>query len=255
MIASQLTGLGSVRTAAGASAGTSGTSPAALWYATVAAFAQTKLPTLVAVPFANEMQTQADPEMEQGPAVGSATITNQTSSPAGVIQLATGATANSARILRSLGHETAAYISNLRASKYAIATKVRIVVTQATFTFDLCSATDNIATGLTFGAIQAASNTNWACKLGAAAAVDLGVAFDTNWHTLLLIADQVNITFYVGNGDASGIVQVGNPQSQAPMSTNSGYWQTLCQNLGTAASIAHNIDRAMVLTENPSNLQ
>lgn len=242
---------GSVGGAAYGSIG--GASPASLWFQTTAAHAQSLIPTLLSAPFATDC-FNAGAELELGAAVGSAVTAPVPASSGGVIECATGATANSARIIRAAGAQLSAVVANLRTAKYATYATIRLVTLPATYIVNACDMSDGV-TGDTFlGAIQTASAVNWAYKVGSGANTDTGVAFTLGWKTLAQVADGTNVFFYVGAKDGTGMTLIATA-SQATAPNNPGYWQFLSQNLATAAACTGRVHRAIVLVEEPTDSQ
>jgi hypothetical protein len=226
--------------------------PTGAWFSRVTLFAQAFISTLVHTAFRSECASTSV-EFDTGSATGSGANSVVSGTPSGVIENTTGATANSFQLLRSKGGTAAPFIANLRTSKYAVVTCARLSAIPATYVHLLCNATD--ASSDTFiGTAQATSAVNWITKVGSAAAVDSGVAYDTNYHTFALLADGTNITFHVGNQDGSGLNMLGtSAQSTAPSAA--GHFDFWCQNLATAAAASARLDSIIVLTESPSSSQ
>lgn len=221
------------------------------WFGTASAFIQTKVPTLVAATFRSEC-TDSTQELESATLAGSGTITIIMTKSGGVISSASGATASSFRRLRSKNGILTPSVGNLRTMKWAIAVVAKVQATPATFNHILCDLSDETTADTYLGTLNSTSPTNWVGKVGTASAVDLGVAFDTNWHTLLQIADGTNVTYYLGNQDGSGMVQLGTPQAQSAAPNNPGCFSFYNLNLATAANAEGYVDKALVLTENPA---
>jgi hypothetical protein len=233
-----------------------GTSPAAIWFNTTAAWAQSLIPTLVSAPFSSTCWDLTGTELEKGGATGSATITQLTTSPGGVIAISSGTTANSIRSLQNRGNVANALISSQRTSRFAIISRVRIAVLAATYQVSLVDVTDGATSEVYFGLNRATSAVNYVARVGLAGTItDLGVAFDGNWHTLAMVADGTNYYFYVGAQDGMGMTQAGAPIAQSGAGAVLGYWQTYNQNLGTAANVEHHVDDVLVLAEAPGNSQ
>jgi hypothetical protein len=219
------------------------------WFSNVASFIQGKQGTLVAVTLASDC-TSLSLEMEKQSAVGTGSATVVTSSPGGIFQTTSGATANGYNIIRNKNGATEPVVSNVRTAKWAIGTRSKIVTTAATFNIESCCISDEATFATYVGAIQATSGTNWCISVGSAAAVDLGVAFDTtNFHTLIMIADGSNITAYIGASDGTAIVQLGTAQAQSTAPNAAGACDFLAQNLATSAAVTAQLDSVIVLAE------
>jgi len=224
------------------------------WFTTVAGFIRALQPTLLTEAFKTECAS-VSVECELGAAAGSGTCVQDATRSGGVIISASGGTASSFRAVRSKGGAVAVpSIANLRTGKWAVASATKMLANPATFLQNLCAVSDEATFAVILGAIQTASGANWAAQVGSAAAVDLGVAFNLNWNTLIQVADGTNVKMYAGNQDGSSIVQIGNAggYSQVTCPAAPGCWTFFSQNLGTAANCSAAIDKALVLTENPA---
>jgi len=228
-----------------------GAGAVAPWFSNVSQFIQSLQPTLLAATFASECVSLTQ-EIDSPAAAGTGAATLLTTSPGGIIRCATGATANSSKEVRSKNGVSEPVVHNVRTAKWASATKFKVIANAATFFHRLSCITDEATadTGLVLD--QTVSGTNYCLKSGVAAAVDLGVAFDTTaWHTGLVIADATVLKAYIGNPDGTGLVQIGavGGVAQGTAPNAAGAWNFFPSNLGTAANVESHVDAALVLTE------
>lgn len=250
MIGSVNLGLGSVPTAGANDDDGSGGAVTLIapWFSNVAAFMQSQIATLLAPTLASECES-TDIELELSSTAGTGAAGVLTTLPGGIVFSRSGATANSFRIIRNRGGATAPVISNIRTQKWALATRVKIVQTQANFDMQLCSISDLATFGTYLGAISSVSGVNYVIKIGSAAGVATSEPLTTDWNTLILIADGALVRAYLADADGSGAVQIGTAQAQTTAPNAAGAWVFFHQNLASAANVEAYCDAVLVMTE------
>lgn len=222
------------------------------WFRNVSAFIQSQQSTLQVATLATEC-TQTGAELDVSAATGTGTCIPVTTLAGGVIRSASGATANSFRYLKNRGGATSPVVSNTRTAKYAVATRVRIVATAATFAIDLCGFTDEATFATAIEALQTVSAVNYVLHVGSHAGQNTGVAFSVGtWVTLIMIADGTNIRAYLASAGGTGPTIIGVAQAQVTAPTAAGAFLINAQNLVTAANVSVDCDAALVLTERAS---
>jgi hypothetical protein len=232
-------------------AGGSGASLAP-WFSNVAAFIQGLQPTLLAPTLVDECASLAV-QLEVSGATGTGTCTVLTTATGGVIRTATGATIGSFRFAKNRGGVAAPVVSNTRTDKWAVATRCKIVATQANFAIDLCGFTDEATFGTSIAAISSVSAVNYILKVGSHAGQNTGVAFAVGtWVTLAMIADGTSVRAYAGAASGSSLAIIGVAQAQVTAPTAPGAWLFNAQNLASAANVSADCDSVIVLTERAS---
>lgn len=218
------------------------------WFSNVASFVQGLQGTLLAVTLASEC-TSASVELEAQAATGTGTAAASTTVPGGVMSLTSGATASSFRILRNKNGKTEPVIANMQTSKYAVATRAKILTTNATSMLYCCGLSDETTADLFLGQKTTVSGTNYVMVVNTTP-LDTGVAFDTSAnHTLLIIADGTNIQAYIGAADGSGLTAAGATVAQSNATSAPCAIRIAAFNQGTASNCAFNVDSILVLTE------
>lgn len=220
------------------------------WFSNVAAFVQGVQGTLVAATLASEC-TSLSVELEAQAATGTGTAAISTSIAGGVINLTSGATASSFRIARNKNGKTEPVVSNLQSAKYAIATRSKVVATNATSMLYMCGLSDETTADLFLGQKTSVSGTNWVLSVGVGpTTLDTGVAFDTSAdHTLVIIADGTNLRGYIGAADGTAITAAGATLAQNLAPSAAGAIRLASFNQGTASNCACSVDSILVLTE------
>lgn len=204
------------------------------WAAKVAAFVQSKVPTLTNSVFRSPCMGFSV-EVERAAASGTGDVATLATENGGVWDVKSGATASSFRIVRNRDGAAAAgsqanLVSNIKTAKWAIGARVFIKTVLSTSTLDVLRMTDEATSEVTFGMLGATSTSFWSIVVGSASAVSLGIAPIAGWQTVVTIADGANVTAYdVDNG------QIGTPQSMSTAPTVVGHTLMFAAN-GTTAS-------------------
>lgn len=213
----------------------------------IAAFIQGLDSTLVACPFSTSGWVLGL-ELELGGATGSGAVNQKTNLSNGQLQVQSGATANSFRVVRAKGGvatPATTFVPNVRTTHFAVYTRVRVEATTATCTLQCCELADEATFDCVLGVLGATSTTNFVLKVGAAAAIDTGKAFGSSFHDLVLWNDGTNINAYVDPLTSSAAVaQVAASNAGAV----GGHWFANAQNGATAANAEFTLDTAAVFT-------
>jgi len=218
------------------------------WFAASLAFIQSQVPALRNPVWTAEFTPNPGaPEIDIATATGTGSTSLLTTVDGGVLFASGGASAGGLQIARNKNGNSGQYLAvNAKTSVYACVTRAQISQSSATATLKLCCISDELTGDIELGVIGATSAVNWSFVIFGAAAVDSGVAFDTNWHDLLFIADGANIKFYVGDGTGNNFVQIGAAQPQSAAGAVKMHWLTYATSSNTTPA-SHRIDKAMVV--------
>lgn len=181
--------------------GSSGAESDALaWLATTADFIATKDATLVKIPFWTYGGLLGG-AVERGAVSGSGSAyqVRITGSNSLKLRTSSGATGNSFQAFRNRVRAIAAaastfddLVANCRTTRFAVAVKCIVRAVNNTCQLNLCNMTDEATADFSLGVQGATSQVNFSLKIGAAAAIDTGVAIGTlgtTEHTLILVSD------------------------------------------------------------------
>lgn len=224
------------------------------WYASVLAFVESKASAVVNPLWTAEMTlAPSAAEVEFGSVAGTGSTFLSTSIEGGVLVSQSGATASSSQLCRNKNggpsdNPQQTFCANMRTSKYAIATRAIVVQTGTTGILHLAGMTDELVNHILLGYVGTTSTTHW-CAQVFSSIVDTGVAFDTNYHDFLFIADGTNITFYIGDGTGGNFAQVAQI-AQSNAGTNPGHWVGYCENGASGGGNVQHIDKAMAISIN-----
>lgn len=178
------------------------------WLSRVADFVAAKSATLTNIAFRSTCNAIGG---EVGLAAVSGTATSRMVRLSGstnvAIRTSSGTTANSFQRMHNNNLPIVAgatiantLVSNGRTSLYAVATQVIIQAVNNTCDLTCCNMADEATADAYLGVTGATSQTNFSLKIGAAAAIDTGVAIatvGTTPHDLIMIADGTNINAYI----------------------------------------------------------
>lgn len=187
---------------------TVGTTGAAAWLQGVRDFIVAKDATLTKCVFRSDCSSlKAEAEWGTTTGSGSAYLVLDPTNSSFRFRFSSGTTANSFQALRNrtLANAGAAstadnLVANCRTSHYAVATRCVVNTVNATCTLAIANMTDAATADAYLGVVGATSQTNFSLKIGAAAAVDTGVAIGTlasSEHDLVMICDGTNIRAYI----------------------------------------------------------
>lgn len=197
------------------------------WGDNAATLAAGLVPTLTNVCFRSSFAhgfsvsgAQGGSEIERAAVSGvGANATIDITANGGVLLLDTGTTGNSFRIVRNVNGTAAAglradLVANARTAKYAVGIRVKVGTVGAGCTMNLvCIGDEATADGAAILAVKGATSlTNWVWLIGAAAAVDTGVALPTAaYASVMMVANGTTITAW--NLDTGAQIGTGQAQS------------------------------------------
>jgi len=214
------------------------------WLTQMAAFVQAKDPTLTRVVFRSSCNTMAD--FDLATAVNSATsgLVAIPGSNFLKLRVSTGTSASSLQQVsqRNLAVPAAAstftpIIANCRTSKFAVCTRTIINAINVTAQNICCNMTDQASADSYLGTVGATSQVNFCMKIGAAAAIDTGVAIGTlgtTEHDLIIIGDTTNINAYIDLATTAVATGAQNTAANA-----AGHVNTYAVNGVTATNVSH----------------
>lgn len=235
----------------------SATNPAN-WHAATVAFAQKTLGVSVPMSVMWQAEYSANPaaaEIEIGAGVNSGVASLSTTVSGGVLDCTTSTSAGSSSGTTRAKNGTAApannFTANMRTGTWSVATRAKILSTNATSDLFLCALSDEAVLSTYFGVHGATSQTN--LSFVSTAGHDLGVAFTANVYLdYMMIANGTTIQCYLGDGTGTAYLAVGTAQDQTVIPVNPGHWITSCLNNATAALAHFQIDKAIALCTSPS---
>jgi hypothetical protein len=244
---------GAAKTALGG--GASGQEAASLaWLATIAAFAAAKDPTLVNVAYRNNLSDWST--MELGSVTGTTGRATLVQLPTGLVALklfsGTGATSfQQVRAPRTRAVAAGASIvdnpiANARTTPFLMACRCIVDAVNVTANMPILNMTDEATADAYLGVVGATSQVNFSQKIGAAAAVDTGVAIGTlgtTEHDLIMWSDGTNYRAYIdGNTTAVATTLSANAANGACHLTS------YPNNQATATNVGHRLTQWAIFT-------
>lgn len=182
-------------------------------------------------------------DLVAGTPSGSGNAVMETTTNGGTILTSTGATNNSACVVRYRGFQSdgtteAVFIANSRTQPWAVYARAQVVAAAgATGKFNVIAGLLDITNDNYLGAHGATSAANWSMVIGGSG-TDLGVASDLLVHDFLLVNDGTNIKAYLGD-TIPALAQIGASVAVAGVATAAGYPRWYDANGTTGANVSH----------------
>ena len=213
------------------------------WFFTAGDLIRGVVPTLTTCPLRSDCQ---DMTFLEAAVTGTGVAAPLAGATGGQITVSSGATAGGIGNLRNAGSATIGLVPNLRTSKYALASRARLVtLPTGAGGFFLARMSDLGASNVGFLVIPSFNPTNYVAICGGAFA-DTGVPFGTTTsRSFYVVADGANVRYYIDGTLVATVTQLGAAVAAGRVDCNA-------YNAATAEVVSFHVDKLAVFTEAPT---